>query len=98
MSSLPLIKSEDQVMNLIQTRWKSQIDPLLDNEITNGRLIQGQPLSGTTVINHKLGRKMVGWYLVDIDGAVMIYRSTPLNDTTLTLTTSGPCTVSLWVF
>jgi hypothetical protein len=84
---------------MMQTRWKSLIDVLLKNLLTQGQLLSGVELaSGTTAVNHLLGRKMIGWAIVDQDASANIYRSAPMNDQTLTLTSSATVTVNLWVF
>lgn len=86
-------------LDLMQDRWASQLNPLLSNQITQGALLKDIFLvSGMTVINHLLGRKMVGWIISDITGAALIYRSAPLDDQTLTITSDSPVTVNLWVF
>lgn len=83
----------------MQTKWKSILDALLGQEILDGNLLTNVALiNGATVINHKLGRKMIGWMIVDQDSLASIYRSKPKNDTTLTLTSSAICNISLWVF
>lgn len=84
---------------LHQTSWKTAITPVLQNEINQGLLLTGVKLTnGVTVINHLLGRKMIGWQQADIDGPATYYRSAALNDLTLTLTSNAVVTVSLWVF
>lgn len=83
----------------MQTGWSSMLNSLLKNPVCIGNLIPGIALiSGDTVINHRLGRKMQGWIVSDITGAASIYRSKPLNDKTLTLTSNAIVTVSLYVF
>jgi hypothetical protein len=83
----------------MQTTWASQINPLLVNPLVNGHLLTGIVLSsGPNVINHKLGRQMQGWFVVDKISAATAFRSAPFNSSTLTLTASGTDTVSLWVF
>lgn len=99
MNALPLFKNEDEAFQLLQTKWKSILDPLLKNPLVDGLLLNGLDItSGTTVINHRLGRKMQGWFVVDTDAGTDIYRSAPFNDKTLTLTSGTACVVSLWVF
>ena len=99
MAQLPLIKSQYMDLELIQSKWKSQLDPILANRLTQGNLISSIALkSGDNVINHLLGRMMQGWLLVDQDKGVTIYRSAPLNGQTLTLNASGTVNISLWVF
>jgi hypothetical protein len=86
-------------MQLLQTNWKSQIDPLLKDPTNNGIILTGvKLLNGINVINHKLGRRQLGWMVTDIDAGTTVYRSAPLNDKTLTLTSGADCTISLMVF
>lgn len=84
---------------LMQTQWASQINPIINNALVQGQILTDISLAnGVTTINHKLGRKMIGWYIVDITGAATVYRSQPLNALTLTLTSNAAVTVALWVF
>lgn len=84
------------------TQWKSQIDPLLSNLITQGRLLPSTPLIlGSTIVNHGLQRKLIGWIVVGIDAAATIYDNQASNQTpqlTLSLTSDAACNVNLWVF
>lgn len=82
-----------------QTKWKSQLDPLLATPILTGTLLQNITLiSGVNVINTKLGVTPQGWVITDSNAAVTVYRSAPFTSLTLTLTSSGNATVSIWVF
>lgn len=83
---------------MMQTQWSQILSPLLSNPYLKGNVIQAKIVSGTNVINHKLGRVQQGWTQTDIDQAVSLYRSEPFNASTLTLVASGPCNVSLYVF
>ena len=84
------------------TKWKSQLDPILANPLTNGQLLTGVDLSnGTTVVNHKLGRKLVGWIIVGTNAAASVYDNQDSNQTpqlTLILVSNAVCTLNLWVF
>lgn len=81
------------------TRWSSQINPVISNPLNLANILPNQSLiNGVTVINHKLGRLMQGWYLIDIQGAATVYRSAPFNDLTLTLTSNAAVTVNIGVF
>lgn len=96
---LPIYKDDNKNFMLMQTRWQSEIDPVLKNPLTNGIFLRDINLiSGNTTINHLLGRKIQGWVLSDINGAATIYRSQPFNDLTLTLTSSAAVKVNLYVF
>jgi len=85
--------------SLQQTRWKSILDPLLANPLNNISVLENVSLiAGANTINHLLGRMMQGWLILDINGAATIYRSEPMSDITLTLTSSANVTVNLGVF
>lgn len=97
--SLPIYQDQNKNMMFLQTNWATQLNPVIQKEIVQGILLKNiSLLTGANIINHKLSRQMQGWMVSDIDAAVSIYRSQPLNDKTLTLTSSGAATISLWVF
>ena len=97
--ALPLQKTNILPLSLLQTQWKSQLDPVLANPITGMSILKDIDLiDGVNVINHKLGTIQQGWILVDQQGVASIYRSAPFNDLTLTLTSSASVTVSIGVF
>lgn len=98
---LPFVKTDDQSLMLMQTRWQSIINPVLALPILDGRLINNIPIQiGLNYIDHKLGRKQRGWIVADVDFTSQIYRdpSRPLNDKTLYLISDQACTLALWVF
>lgn len=96
---LPLFKNTDQTMQLLQTQWASQLNPLLAQPLSSSNVLKSVALiNGVTVINHLLARTMQGWIVSDINGSATIYRSQPFNDKTLTLTSSAAVTVDLVVF
>lgn len=96
---LPYFQSPDQTFGLLQTRWKSILDPVIANTLMNGNLINNFTLvNGNNVINHQLGRMMIGWMISDINAAATIYRSQPMNNLTLTLNSNAGCVVDIWVF
>ncbi len=86
----------------MQVKWATQIDPLISNPLTQGQLLQNVPLiNGITVVNHKLGRKLIGWFIVGINAAATVYDSQASNqmqDLTLVLNSNAVTTVNLWVF
>jgi hypothetical protein len=84
---------------LLQTKWSSILNPLLSNPLVSGILLKNISLiTGSNVVNHKLGRNPQGWILIDIDASASIYRSGAFNDLTLTLVSDADCQVSLYVF
>lgn len=83
----------------LQTKWASQLNPLLANPLNNVVILQNVRLiSGVTAVNHLLGRMQQGWFLTDVQGVATIYRSSPFNDKTLLLTSSAAVTVNIGVF
>ncbi len=81
------------------TKWSSTLNPLLADPLNNASILENVALiNGATVINHKLGQQMQGWYIVDQQGVASIYRSAPFNSLTLTLTSSAAVTVNIAVF
>lgn len=87
---------------MMQTQWAQQIDPLISNPITKGNVLQSISLiAGTNVINHKLGRKLQGWYTTRVRAAVQIYDQQDSNQTpnlTLVLIADAPSIIDLAVF
>ncbi len=95
MSSVSTKLSLDQM----QTKWASVLNPLLANPLNNVLILENIALnSGTTVVNHLLGKTQQGWFLTDIQGSSTVYRSAPFNKLTLTLHSSSAVTVNIGVF
>lgn len=98
---LPLIQSQNSDLNLIQTKWKSLIDPVLASPLLDGRLVSAKLVIGTNKVNHLLNRKPIGWIIVGINGVANIYDTQASNQTpelTLNLTSDASVSVNLWVF
>lgn len=95
--ALPLRLPKDQM----ETQWSSQLNPMLSNSLNSVQILKNVALiNGTTVINHKLGFPMNGWFIVDQTSAASIYRPTTasFNSQTLTLVSSAATTINLGVF
>lgn len=98
---LPLFQSQNSDLNLIQTKWKSLIDPVLASPLLDGRLVSTTLAVGSNKINHLLGRKLSGWVIVGVNGVANIYDTQASNQTpelTLNLTSDAAVKVNLWVF
>lgn len=97
---LPQFQSPNTVLQLMQSKWASILNPVLDIPLNNRPSVLKDVVlaTGNNVINHRLGRKPIGWIVTDVDANVGIYRSAEFNDLTLTLNSSGAATVSLLVF
>ena len=85
---------------LAQTKWASTINPVLALPILAGNQINNVPLTANTplAINHLLQRMPQGWFLTDNSANATIWRSAPLNSSTITLESSANTTISFWVF
>jgi len=98
LSKLPIFQSSEQFLNM-QTQWAAALNPWLLNPMAKGIFLNDVTLkAGANSINHLLQRMQQGWAIVDIQNPITVYRSQPFNATTLTLTSSGAGTVSLYVF
>lgn len=99
---LPLVSTNDKDLSQLSTKWKSILDPVIASPITQGSILSNiQLANGTTVINHLLGRKLVGWLVVGQNALASIYDNQASNQTpqlTLSLTSSAAVTVNLMVF
>lgn len=86
----------------MQTTWATQLDPIIANPLLQGQMLSNIALiNGSNVVNHKLGRKLVGWFIVGINGAAQVYDTQVSNQTpqlTLNLTSNANVTCNLWVF
>ncbi|HEY1646032.1 MAG TPA: hypothetical protein VGF75_06775 [Candidatus Saccharimonadales bacterium] len=79
--------------------WAQVLNPFINGPLNNIQIISNyQFLMGTNIISHKLGRLMIGWFLIDPQGVTSVYRSAPLNSLTITLTSSADFTSSIGVF
>ena len=98
MAGLPQKLTFEQLM----PKWASQLNPVLANPLINGQLLSNVALiNGTTIVNHKLGRDLKGWFVVGINAAATIFDNQAANqmpNLTLSLTSNAACTVNLWVF
>lgn len=99
-SLLPIFKDDNQNLQLLQSKWKGIIDPILSNPILAGLQINSVTISSghAAIINHRLDRKQQGWFIVDQNAPANIARIQPLNDKTLTLSSDAAVTVAVWVY
>jgi len=96
---MPALLSSKLEWPLANPLWASTLNPLVANPMNSASILKDIALiSGITIINHQLGRMMQGWFLTDINGSSTIYRSAPMNSSTLTLTSSAIVTVNIGVF
>ncbi len=88
--------------SLANPKWAAELNPVLANPIVNGHLISNIRVSnGDNVINHGLGEKLQGYFVVLNSASVTFYDKQSINQTpnlTLILNASGAAIISLWVF
>lgn len=89
-------------LDLMQTKWASQINPILSNPIINGlQLTSIKLINGSNSVNHLLGRNLQGYFITNKNDFADIYDTQSTNQTpdlTLNLFSSANVTVSLWVY
>lgn len=99
---LPIFQTTIRELSMLQTRWSALLNPTITNSLIQGRLLQNVALtSGDNTVNHKLGRKLVGWYPTRVRASATLYDKQDTNVTpaeTLILNASAGVTVDLWVF
>lgn len=100
--SLPLVHTNDRLINQLQQNVKQALDPVTDNPLVLGIILKDIVLtSGSNTINHKLGRTLQGWIIVRQQGPATFYDTQTSNLTpnlTLLLTSSANVTVNIYVF
>lgn len=100
--ALPIMLSQSRELSSMQTTWASQINPVLDNAITQGILLQNVDLViGTNSIDHHLGHKVRGWIITRKRGPANIYdtdATNPLALLKLNLVSDAIVSVDLYVF
>lgn len=102
MTTLPQFQNDDKEFQLMQNRWGSIINPVLNNPANQSNILKNVVLaSGDNVVNHLLGRNLQGWSIVRKNAAADIYDKQSTNQTpglTLVLNASAAVTVSIEVF
>jgi hypothetical protein len=100
---LPSYQTSDLTLTLLQSNWATLLNPLLDLPINQGQILENVQLSaGTNTINHKLGRKLQGWWIVRQRSSSAytgtVSASLSNGTSTVTLGTTGPTTPTLCPF
>lgn len=103
MKEFKRIRVIDQDLNAVQTNIQEYVEPLTDNPILDGVLIQNITLTAgtSTPVKHKLGRKPLGWVVVRKRAESTVWDTQDNNELptlTLELDCSANVTVDLWIF
>lgn len=88
-------------MDQMQTRWASQLNPVLSNLLIQGQLLKNQVLAnGPNQINHELGRAPQGWFIVSPQGPARVSQAAYQVSPALILTLNSDAIVvtDIWVF
>lgn len=96
------LKIPDQLISRVQDNVDTAINALPSIQIIQGQLLTNIKLvNGTNIIEHKLGRELIGWFTTRLRGAAQIYDEQDTNrssNLTLILNSNINVTVDLWVF
>jgi len=97
------INTKDLDLSKVQDNLTYAIDTIGSKEIIDGIVLKNINLlsSGPNVINHKLGRGLVGWYIIRKRANSDIWDSQDTNPTqaiSLILNCTNNVTVDIWVF
>lgn len=86
----------------MQSSWASEINPIIARQQNQSIILKNISLaSGTTTINHRLGRELQGWKIVRQRSAANIYDDQDHNEMpslTLRLVSNANVIVDLEVF
>ncbi len=87
-------------LELMQTKWAAQLNPLLANPIMQGLAIYSITLNANVpkTIATTLSRMQLGWFLIDNMASCNVWRTQPFNSQNITLESSADTTISIWVF
>jgi predicted RNA binding protein YcfA (HicA-like mRNA interferase family) len=101
-SALPQFQSNDKDFSLMQNAWATILNPVIALPINKGLILKNIALvTGSNKVNHRLGRKLQGWFLVRKRGSADIYDeqdSNQMPSLTLSLNSSADVTVDIFVF
>lgn len=94
------IFKDDPTLSLFQQAIQEQFSQVGVIPFMNGNKLDDIDLTtGTTnIVNHKLARKAVGYFVILNSANSVIWNDDISGDTTITLRCSANTTVSLWVF
>ena len=99
--NLPFFQTNNQDLSLMQSRWSGILNPLLANPSIQSIILPQVSLkAGINRVNHKLGRKLVGWRVIRLRSNAAIYDEQDDNQTpdlTLVLVANTPVIIDLEV-
>jgi hypothetical protein len=97
-----VINTDTPDLSTVQQNLVRTLNPIFNTQTLGGNLLSSISLiMGSNAINHKLGRTLTGWQIVRQRAAASIYDTQDTNSSptlTLTLNSSAPVVVDLYVF
>lgn len=99
--ALPKFNTQDRILVMLQDKWATQLDPVVDNAVLKGVMLKGIVLTvGDNTINTKLQRPLQGWIVTDMQGAFtqLFRKPSDLPFLTMVLNSSAVSTVDLLVY
>lgn len=101
-TNIPKVVTDNFDLNKVQDNLKTVLEPIVRNYLIDGLILSNIALvNGSNVINHKLDRNLVGWFIVRQRSAATVYDTQDTNTTpqfNLNLVSSASVTVDLYVF
>ena len=92
------LNSEDKDTQTIQINLKQYFQQFTDLTFLKGRAVNDiEVTTSTVVVDHKLGRQPIGWFIVDKSASGDVWR-TAWNDKTITLDSSATTTINIWIY
>lgn len=96
------ITTDNTDLNKVQDNLIRTLNPVFNTPILNGSILQNVALvAGSNIVNHKLGRDLLGWKIVRQRAAANIYDNQDNNLTpskNLLLISDAPVIVDIYVF
>lgn len=100
--SIAKTQTPDRLINRLQDSIELALNPLLQNVLAVGNLVQGVSLAiGSNTINHGLGQALTGWMITRLNGGASIYDTQSTNPQpaqTLILVSDAAVVVDVYCF
>lgn len=99
--SLPQFNTQDRSLTLLQSRWASQLDPIVENPLLKGVILRGVSLAiGDNTVDHKLQRKPQGYIVVRtlIAASQIFEKESSMPTLNIVLNSSAACVADILVF
>lgn len=95
------VRCDDKNLTDVQNAVGFVFQDIVSRRVLDGQIIKDVEINGSLSVDHKLGRVPNGYIVIFKDANVDIWDAQDSNiipASTLDLVSSGPATISLWVF